>query len=431
MRSTLTSLVLLFAGTGSAAAAALDGQVRPVPGLYPTIQAAVDASTDGDVVLVAGGFHPGFEIAGKSVSVESTPDAAVLLLGPVTVRDLAADQRVVLHGLRRLAPIGGGVALVLADNLGPVRVESCHWRGGDALPSTMSTLALPGDPAVRAHNCAALAFAGGTAHGGRGAAIEDEDFQSSMSSGGAAMELDQTRAALYSLQLVGGSGGDNYDTTDDWAGNGAAGIVATESELYLSGVHSTGGRGGFADCDTFLGLCGKHGNGGHGLALVASTATARAAELVGGTASLGTPFGPSAGTPGSPVDGDPGSFTDTFGPSVYHVASSPVLLGDPVQLRFSAPAGQIAVLVLGNAPHAALVPLPGAGPLLVAPSGLLTLVLGPIPASGFANFPATTPAGTGSGSALSLFTQGALLDAETSSVHLADPSHVTLVDGLP
>ncbi|MBI1380048.1 MAG: hypothetical protein GC161_03030 [Planctomycetaceae bacterium] len=431
MSHSLASLVLLLTGPGFAAAASPDGQVRLVPGLYPTIQAAVDASSNGDVVVVAAGSYPGFEIAAKSVAVEAAPEAVVAIVGRVTVRDLALEQRVVLHGLRGTAPAGGGAALLVANNDGPVRVESCHWRGGDALFGTPFVFALPGDPAVQAQNTASLAFAGGTAQGGQGASIKDEDFQWNMSSGGAAMEFASTGASLYSMDLVGGAGGDNYDTTADPAGDGGSGILATASTLFLSRVQSRGGRGGFADCETLFGGCGSNGDGGHGVELVGSTATSRASVLLGGTASPGSPFGPSAGTPGSPVDGEPGSFTDTFGPSVYHVATSPVLLGDPVQLRFAAPAGQIAVFLISGEPHAALAPLDGAGPFLLAPSGLVTLVLGPIPASGFANFPAVTPVGTGSGSARTVFTQGALLDASTSSVHLADPSHVTLVDGLP
>lgn len=50
---------------------------RLVPSQYPTIQAAVEASTDGDVVRVAPGTYPPFDMGDKLLVVESTGGAAV------------------------------------------------------------------------------------------------------------------------------------------------------------------------------------------------------------------------------------------------------------------------------------------------------------------------------------------------------------------
>jgi parallel beta-helix repeat protein len=78
--------------------------VRRVPSQYATIQAAVNASVDGDTVLVAPGtYTQRFDYNGKSISVQSASGAASTILdggrgGTVVTMQSAPGKRPVLRG---------------------------------------------------------------------------------------------------------------------------------------------------------------------------------------------------------------------------------------------------------------------------------------------------------------------------------------------
>ncbi len=69
-RFTLVSILLLASSVAS-------GADRLVPGEYPTIQAAIDASTDGDVILVSAGTYAPISILGKDLTIRGVDGAAV------------------------------------------------------------------------------------------------------------------------------------------------------------------------------------------------------------------------------------------------------------------------------------------------------------------------------------------------------------------
>lgn len=84
-RRGVTAIMLAALGAWASSAAAA---THNVPGDFPTIQAAIDASVDGDTVLVAPGTYPGpFVVLGKSITLTSSagPAATILRGGAPTV----------------------------------------------------------------------------------------------------------------------------------------------------------------------------------------------------------------------------------------------------------------------------------------------------------------------------------------------------------
>ena len=94
IRSVSTCLALLV---GVAAGARAD--VVAVPAGIGNLQAAIDAAADGDVLLLAGGFH-GIDVVidGKALTL-ATDDVVQAAMAQLTVRNLPAGSRVLLRGL--------------------------------------------------------------------------------------------------------------------------------------------------------------------------------------------------------------------------------------------------------------------------------------------------------------------------------------------
>src|SRR5262245_61420708 len=129
--------------------------VAPVlgPGVFSTsIQSAVNAASDGDIVLVRPGTYGTVSMAGKGISVVSDGTGVVLIFNanafetPFNVVGLTSGQRVLLRGLTLRA--GGDIPqpqpalrVVTADG-SVVVVEECRIRADSTLVT--SGQGLPG-----------------------------------------------------------------------------------------------------------------------------------------------------------------------------------------------------------------------------------------------------------------------------------------------
>jgi len=100
MSSILFALVLMV-GLGLATAPpVLAGTIIHVPDDYPTIQAAIDASEDGDTIMVSAGEYDAFIMEGKAnISIISTEEATV-----TTAADYLYDEPVVI-GIHVMAAV--------------------------------------------------------------------------------------------------------------------------------------------------------------------------------------------------------------------------------------------------------------------------------------------------------------------------------------
>lgn len=119
----LPVLGLLFAALAQSAVA--QAVLHVGPGNHPTIQSAINAAAPGDIIEVAAGVYPSFDV-GKPLTITNEPSALVQVVtaGSVTFTLLPQD-RVVLGGLdiqAQSVTIGGGVVsaerCTLQTNLG-------------------------------------------------------------------------------------------------------------------------------------------------------------------------------------------------------------------------------------------------------------------------------------------------------------------------
>ncbi len=130
-RPALVALASLLVVT-SAASPATVRKVDPGLGPFFQVQDAVNASADGDIVLVKSGTYATTVIDAKSVSVLAD-SGALPFVTSLEIRNLTASKRVVIGGLfTNLSPnpFSPQYSVNIHDNAGKVILQSCSITGG-------------------------------------------------------------------------------------------------------------------------------------------------------------------------------------------------------------------------------------------------------------------------------------------------------------
>jgi hypothetical protein len=339
-------------------------------GDFTTVQEAVAAAADGDVVLVEEGAVGFVTLDGKGLTIQAEAGTSAQLVS-VFVKNLAPTQAVVVRGLAL-----SGIEIENAQ--GPVWIDDCDAGVLVAHASPKITLTrssfvgLSGGwdfplhhishptPAIRAVN-SSLAIEDCTVTGGRGA-----DSGLSMvgpvsgQPGDAGLELDGGRAWIAASEVVGGAGGDG--ALADWftcfgGSDGGPGLRLHGSNPRVTSLDTSvgGGPGGLA-----APACGPFG-------------------------------GPSLpGNDGPPTEVLSGLFFPLGGAARGFDATSPVREGANIQFTFDGAPGELALLLVSTTPdHQFRLFLNGV--LAVGPP-LTVIPLVPIPAGGVLSFPVAVPA---------------------------------------
>lgn len=207
--------------------------VAPSGAPYSTVQSAVDAAVDGDVVLVKAGTYPGFTLAGRSVSVVADAGASVTIDGAIRVRNCVAP--VLLAGLtakgRESTVEAERFGLAANNNSGALRVEHCTLRGADAFPAPYCNSRH--GASVKA--CPNVAFVGCTLEG----SLNYTDGRE------AGLHVEQSSIAVHDSALRGGSSLCALGYTGLPGGDG---IDAVDSFVFAEHAECEGGPGGHASC---------------------------------------------------------------------------------------------------------------------------------------------------------------------------------------
>jgi hypothetical protein len=386
---------------------------------YSQIQAAIDASQDGDLILVRSGTYAGFALQGRSLTVRGDVNAEVEVESGVSVTDTPAGGVVVLADLQIVGAdavtfVAGENGLTLLDNAGFVRIQGCTLAGGTGASTVSAVGGKPGGDGCTIEDSPRAALVDCVMAGGSGGG---DPFTATLGGvGGHGLRTRTSGTVLYDCEVFGGGGGVADLNPGQVGGPGGPACEVVDFGVFAANTSFRGGSGGYGH---------NGGDGGVGL-IVQSGAQAQllGCDVFGG-------FGGNQGEFGEGDDGQP-----TAGGGLFnHLPGEPRVFGAPGLARDGA---TVSVTVAGE-PGDAIWIVPGQSPAhvpaialggvwLVARPVFLTkaplVVLGPsgqatveLPVSGLS---AATPS-------RELYLQG-FARTVGGQIRLGSPGHVSIVD---
>lgn len=402
------------------------------PADFATIQDAIDAAANGDVLRVMPGIYAGFQISAKGVTVLGDSATPWQVNGRVKVNSTSAGQTVVVSGFTQVPAGGGGGLAGLAINAcaGSVRIQDCAWMGQSASSARGGAgVRVENSSDVVLTNCNALGGTGGETSSGQVPFIFSTPY-----GGGHALESIASQFAV-------------------WGGNATAGLPGTSTTVYyLDGLE--GGSGAYLDGSLFFasgtllkgGKGGKHqlspsncvqangagscGNAGAGLRFELATSSAFVQQP---NIAIGTPGTSTCGgfyTPGHlvrPIVNHSTGSSSTRVPSVARTLSAPPYVAGTtvVNLTVLGAPGDLLYAVVENAPHFQFdAALNGVWSLSYPPQPA-AIPDAVIPGSGNVTFPITLPAVPATQDARVDFVQIYVLDAN-STAFVSSPRAVVI-----
>lgn len=332
---------------------------------FTAIQPAIDAASDGDVVLVRAGSYAVFQITAKSLVLHGDGAVPVALTAAgasgVTIQAIAAHQSVVVRNFALSASVV--TALGVASCAGPVTLEDCSF--GVPFPvSSGDAVGIAGAARVSLIRCRVN---GGTAR---------------FPTGG--LHAFASNVFAHDCVIAGGSGSSSARF------RGAHGaLLSNGSTLSASGSTLRGGAGA-AGVD-LGGFCVPPTDGGDAITLedAASRAFVLDCNLRPGLAGWAPPVCTPARN-GQPIGGA-GTATFLRGTTGRLIATSPARAGQNATFGVTGPAGHDAWLVVAGRQDPTLV-LGCGGVIHPELATAIVVPLGTIPASGSLGFQLAVPA---------------------------------------
>lgn len=418
-------LVLIGLGLFGGAASNAQGQVWTVDDNggatvdFQAIQPAIDAASDGDLVLVRPGAYSAFTIDGKSVVVTADEAGPIgIETGTIVIRNLAAGKTA---GLRGAAPSGFSfVDILVQDNAGHVWLEDC---GTDPTDPTI-------DPwTVRAEvtSSASVTFVRCTFKGPPSPQLGDPGLLVTDSS-----------VRLYGTRCIGFQGTDGDagfpGVPATPGGRGGAGLLAVDSLVITSGGDLVGGAGG--SIQDFFGVwsCAKPGDGGPAAELVGPTTKLWYQDTILTPGPAGMPAelcGPMGAQPGVPILIEGGAAAVPLGGSAHLLqAGAPAYVGGVLGVDVHGDPGEHVFAVYSLGVGGLLLPILG-GALMTAPPWFLAF-LGILPASGGLHVDVPIGGLGGGVEGLALVLQGAFVHPSTMGPdYLGSPTLAPIMQQQP
>ncbi len=232
---------------------------------HTSIQAAVDAALDNDLILVRAGSYGDITISNKALVI--TADAgAVVHAGQVSIQNQAANKSLAISGID-MNSNSGGIGVSLINNAGPIFIERATISGS-GLPFFQT------NTAIRASNCENVTLVTCSVSVGFGSGPY------------AGIDAFGSRFHIYESTVRGGDG--DMVTAGLPGGNG---ISVSGGFLFASGTTFIGGNGSPGTVSSPFGICTDGFPGGNGLALTSGTPVAKVLDCT----FIGGPGGPAGG----------------------------------------------------------------------------------------------------------------------------------------
>lgn len=331
LRGLASSLLLAASALASTIVVDANGS-----GQFTNIPPAIAAAQDGDVIVVLPGSYSGFALT-KSLTIVGVGNP--ILSGPSTIgiQGIPANRRAAVVGLR-------AGALSISQCAGHVIAQEIASNTGVALAVTQSAdvrlraLAVRGPAASQGSRVEMVRC---TVVGPSGADGAGADGEPGFSSGGT------NRLHLVDTDVTGGNGGDSYDHTCTWGGNGRSAIwvLPTDTVIVANGRWRGGTGGGATSCFGSM-PCFYNGSGSSAVWVDAGgTLRVAGVDIAGGLSWIPTTC---AGIQ-EPAWSGPGSVVDGAGDPSLDLTGAPIP-GTTMQFVVQAPPGSAARLVLGRAP---------------------------------------------------------------------------------
>ncbi len=393
-------------------------------GAYTSIQPAVDAAVDGDILFVRAGTYAGFSIVDKSLVVSIDPPVGfdqVKVDGVTEVRSLSPGKTVQLSFLtgKSLPYAPTSHALVVDNCQGHVRVQACRFTG---IPGSSSSNGADGTAGARVINSADVLFVGCQLFGGYAANVPPCDGTGGTAFGGRGgdgLHATGSSVVVYDSLVRGGKGGEGCFV----GGFGGDGGRLETTTLFTSNTKWEGGGGQWAI--EYIGCGFVGGDGGDGLHVDAgSTARVLDCDLI-----AGAPGPPAlcnvAGNPGQTFAGA-GTVTLLGGVARAFNTAKSAHEGQSILLQFAGIAGDTAFLFLSTSTGAQAID-PWSGVFLLGSPLIGPLLAGVVPAGGYFEFNVTVPQLPTGLLGAGVYEQAIFVDA-VGNVRIGSPGYLTIFD---
>lgn len=396
------------------------------PGVdFRTLQEAVDFASDGDTIVLLASAEPSkFTLDGKGLTIVGAGPGPSPLRGGSQVRNLEADQVVVLRSLE--TALLDRDALRVLDCAGPVWVEDCDLMGSHGKNIAFVDFDNDhGKDAVLVEGSELVTLVACTLTGGNGASVDDDFEQSGVGRGGNALEIVDSQVTVFGGVFTGGFGGSMWDSQASSGEPGGNGVELFGGSLFASGTHFEGRDGGYGGDDIFSG-CGNGASGGHGVRLSANEPEVVYLDCAFEPGSGGWGCGEQAAS-GEDLEVVSGQATALPGTRRELEVNAPVASGETIRVTVHGLEGEFAFALLDPAIGQTHAP-DWLGVLVTSPTPR-AFALGPIPASGSITVESVAgPLPTGLES-LHVTVQGALVSL--SGLQLGHASMLILLDEAP